>query len=736
MSHPAPALATRTLTLLTAVITLTTVELLRVAGTTTGTSAGAATLTVLGFAGAALAGPAVWWLGVRSALPAAVAGLALARLVVQFPAGRTALIVAVALALALVSLVLAVRRCAAAGGTARALRAVALAVAADVALRVPLDLWDPVWRGGLWGWGVALALAASLAVLAREAYHAPPTATPAGASGPELGLLGPLLALYGVFLAAPGYVAAQAGISTTAAGLWIATGSLLGVWALSWPSAGPPKPSESSESSESSETLETSESSGSSGAGFRSLPGFLPGRLAGARVPTAPLRAPVWAVPTVLVAAALTFFLLPGNGVLVPVATAVALAVLPAVTAAALGRRLATGRGALVDLAVAGGGGGLAYAVLVLPVQLRIVPGWWPVLGAVALAAAAWFATASAAAAATAVKVPAGRAATALDADATTDPDADATTDPDAEITTEPDTDTARDPSAAPASAPAPTTVGVSPRLSRPFLPLLLATLLLAYPPLANAVRSAPAPLPTDTAGGAYRLLSWNVHFAVKGDGEVVPDEILGVIRDSGAHVVVLQEVPRGWSAAGGLDLVGWLERRLDAEAVWSPAADRQFGNVILTSLPVVDRETGSLPRGDGRMDRSYASVTVRLADGETARIATTHLEGGGSGAASSARASQLQEVLAALDRGHHAHTVLAGDFNAEPDSRIVDTVLEAGFTSAQDVAGNPDRVTHVPPHRRVDWIFGGEPVTFEHFRILDSPASDHLPLTVTVWLD
>jgi endonuclease/exonuclease/phosphatase family metal-dependent hydrolase len=213
------------------------------------------------------------------------------------------------------------------------------------------------------------------------------------------------------------------------------------------------------------------------------------------------------------------------------------------------------------------------------------------------------------------------------------------------------------------------------------------------------------------------------------------------VIRHSGAHVVVLQEVPRGWPGAGGLDLAAWLERRLDAEAVWSPAGDRQFGNLILTSLPVLDTETESLPQAGGSMDRSYASVTVRLTDGEPATIATTHLEGDTD--AAKTRLAQLDEVLTAVGEAPRPdHAVLAGDFNAEPDSAEIDTVLESGFSSAQDEAGDPGRLTHLDPPRRVDWIFGAQAVAFEDFHILGTGdleaagASDHLPLTTTVWLD
>ncbi|WP_052849750.1 endonuclease/exonuclease/phosphatase family protein [Streptomyces avicenniae] len=254
------------------------------------------------------------------------------------------------------------------------------------------------------------------------------------------------------------------------------------------------------------------------------------------------------------------------------------------------------------------------------------------------------------------------------------------------------------------------------------FRSVVLAALFLALPPLAGALRAAPEPLPTDTAGGMYRLMTWNVHHAVDRDGRLDPEAVLDVVRDSGAHVVVLQEVPRGLATAGGLDLRTWLERRLDLSTVWAPAADRTTGNLLLTGLPVLDAVTGELPGGD----RSAATVDLRLTDGETARVVTAH---------TGPDLPQHEALLRAVDGDPHA--VLAGDLNAEPGSPGIDAYLAAGLHSAQDGAEDlADRDTAVSPPRRVDWILGGQDVTFGDVRLTDTDASDHLPLTATVYLD
>ncbi len=575
----------------------------------------AALAAVVTYGAAALAGPLTWWVGSREAVFAALCGLAVLRLVVQLPSARGLLTVGLAVAVALVALLLVLR--AALGtqdGPAWVARAVALGVAIDVAVRLPLDLWDPVWRGGIVGWSLALVLSLALAGAGYARYRES-AAVPLPVTA-QLAVAGPVLALLGVFLASPAFVASQAGISQPSAGLWIAGGLLAGIACLSLP----------------------------------------PMRAAG---PAAAVLLPV-----------LITALLLAPPLLAGPLTLLALALVPALLTRAVtlrdgGRRWT----ALTGMTLAGLGCGLGYVVVVLPYQAHYempmpVPNlFFPLLGAALIGWAAW----------------------------TAEPPA---------------------------------------RSTRVMAPLLTAGVLFAVPPLLDATRGVAQPLPTDTADGSYRLLSWNVHYGVDRDAEVVPEQILSVIKESGAHVVVLQEVPRGWPISGGGDLLTWLENRLDVTAVWSPAADRQFGNLILTSLPVTESRVEKLPQAGGTMERSYAVADIELGNGTTTRVATTHLQHAD---ARDTRLVQLETLLA--DHREEPFSVLAGDFNAEPGWPEVDTVLDAGFRSAQDEAGDPSQPTsptHDPSYR-IDWIFGSEGADFEDFRLLDSTASDHAPLTVTV---
>src|SRR5690606_15887104 len=133
--------------------------------------------------------------------------------------------------------------------------------------------------------------------------------------------------------------------------------------------------------------------------------------------------------------------------------------------------------------------------------------------------------------------------------------------------------------------------------------------------PLAMVATRPAVPESTQT-GTEVRLLSWNVRYGRSGTGAPDPETIAATIEAVAPDVVVLQEVSRGWPIGGGVDLAEWLSRRLAMPYEWSPAADGQFGNVVLTRMPYTDVTARRLPFVQGPMQRSYLEVTLRLAGG------------------------------------------------------------------------------------------------------------------------
>jgi len=259
---------------------------------------------------------------------------------------------------------------------------------------------------------------------------------------------------------------------------------------------------------------------------------------------------------------------------------------------------------------------------------------------------------------------------------------------------------------AAPAVAPVFATVGV---------PLLLA----------GTTVGAEPPTPSET----YRVVDWNLHSAVDGNGRIALGEVASVIRSRSPDVVVLQEVARGWPIAGQADELEWLARELGMNHAWAPAADGQFGNAVLSPHPLdVDRVL-RLPYGEGPQERS--AIGLRVGTDPGLFVVGVHLQHG------NRPATRNEQIRAVLETWSDTPSwVLAGDLNMRPGDTDLGLLEQAGLTSVQDAIGDPNASTARDPTRpgdRVDWIWATPDLDVANFAILESDASDHLPLVADV---
>jgi endonuclease/exonuclease/phosphatase family metal-dependent hydrolase len=241
-------------------------------------------------------------------------------------------------------------------------------------------------------------------------------------------------------------------------------------------------------------------------------------------------------------------------------------------------------------------------------------------------------------------------------------------------------------------------------------------------------------------AGRTLRLLSYNVHLGVNPAGQLNPEGIARAIELEDPDVVALQEVGRGWVIGGTMDLAEWLSHRLQMPYAFAPAADGQFGNVVLSRFPILRSNGVFLPQIEGAQRRSYVEVEIGIGSGLSVTVIDTHLEGDDPD-----QAAQVERVLAAW--GGDPRTLIVGDMNMQPDDPIRSRFEEIGLISVQDASGQGDESTAAEPKfpgDRVDWIFGTDDLSFKGFRIVrtfsfrnfafvETAASDHLPLAVTV---
>nr|WP_225224991.1 endonuclease/exonuclease/phosphatase family protein [Cellulomonas sp. JH27-2] len=232
-----------------------------------------------------------------------------------------------------------------------------------------------------------------------------------------------------------------------------------------------------------------------------------------------------------------------------------------------------------------------------------------------------------------------------------------------------------------------------------------------------------PARAPSDTP----TILTWNLHYGVSPGTAVDLEGIARTIAAQHPDVVTLQEVERGWIFGGGTDMATWLANRLGMTMRFAPAADRQFGNVILSRSALAHVVVHPLPYGAGPQNRSALSATMVTRDGSALRVTSVHLQHRQENTPT--RLDQLDTLLA--DEPVDGPSLVAGDLNAEPGWPEIDLLEGAGWVSAVDSAGDPDALTSPSddPNARIDWIFGQQ-VTFDQMEVLTTPRqSDHLPV-------
>ncbi|GAB4060280.1 endonuclease/exonuclease/phosphatase family protein [Catellatospora paridis] len=257
--------------------------------------------------------------------------------------------------------------------------------------------------------------------------------------------------------------------------------------------------------------------------------------------------------------------------------------------------------------------------------------------------------------------------------------------------------------------------------------------LALLVPALMYATR--PVTDPVVASAVDVQVLSWNVKYGRDdATGQADPRQLAEAIQAVNPDVVVLQEVSRGWAIGGGVDVAEYLSRELGMPFVWSPAADGQFGNLLLTRLPVSGVRTGSLPYGQGPMGRSYLKATLGLHGGRSLDVVTAHLTHRKPNTPT--RLAQIDELLAKVDPA--VPTLVAGDFNFWPSWPEQRSFTSAGWVSAQDATGHGTAWTSPTdrPTNRVDWVFGSPQIAFTDFAVLDQvTASDHFPVLATITL-
>jgi endonuclease/exonuclease/phosphatase family metal-dependent hydrolase len=224
------------------------------------------------------------------------------------------------------------------------------------------------------------------------------------------------------------------------------------------------------------------------------------------------------------------------------------------------------------------------------------------------------------------------------------------------------------------------------------------------------------------------RLGTYNIHYGYDTFWHFTLDEIALTIADSGADIVALQEVDTGRLTSYAVDDAYYLSRRLRMNVAYLPTVEHLTGIALLYRgeaesidsrlLTSLQEQTGIVHARLNVSDRPLDAygIWMGLSDEDTQR--------------------QIDEALEFI--GENTPATFGGDFNAVPDSPVVQSVRQAGFDDPFLVLGidpPPPTDPAIDPQIRIDYVFT-RGLTPASAVVLPSLASDHRMVVVELKTD
>ncbi len=229
--------------------------------------------------------------------------------------------------------------------------------------------------------------------------------------------------------------------------------------------------------------------------------------------------------------------------------------------------------------------------------------------------------------------------------------------------------------------------------------------------------------MPADPHRRSLRIVTWNVHACVGGDGRFDPDRVVTIVRDLSPDIVALQEVDSRRFGTVGFDAFTFFRERIgdhsaEARTITTEAGD--YGHMVLSRWPLRHVRTHdiSVPR---REPRNILEVETVSPFGPI-RVIAAHF-----GLRRSERRLQTAALRAVVDPGSDGAAIVAGDFNELRRHSATHRALSPQFQGTTIFATFPSWRPLVP----LDRIWCRPPLRVQRSRVLRSarPASDHLPL-------
>ncbi len=243
---------------------------------------------------------------------------------------------------------------------------------------------------------------------------------------------------------------------------------------------------------------------------------------------------------------------------------------------------------------------------------------------------------------------------------------------------------------------------------------------------LIQEVRSATYPQPHPEP---IKLMTYNIHYGVGTDDIYNLQTVIDTIKAQEADIIALNEVDHMMPRTAFQKQDEILKNAFGYEAVYAPNINlgAKYGNMLISKYPILSWTNHRLPR-KGRFSEPRGLIEAQIdIDGQTLNVFVTHLS------TNRQERKKQMDFIRSYIKTIKAPTVLMGDFNELPDSSkmekitdiLKDTATEAYATFPADV-----------PNARIDYVFVSSEITIKDNQVIESQASDHLPVIAKIYLE
>lgn len=226
------------------------------------------------------------------------------------------------------------------------------------------------------------------------------------------------------------------------------------------------------------------------------------------------------------------------------------------------------------------------------------------------------------------------------------------------------------------------------------------------------------------------RVLTYNIRHGKGMDEKVSLKRIKEVLFSSRVHLCGLQEVDKHNPRSYLVHQAKVLARRCRMNYVFGAnvkAVFTGYGNAILSLNRIIDYNNYQLP---GTGEKRGLLRSVILVGGQKINFYTTHL-----GLNEQQRVQQVEYILDVVSQ-NPGPTIIAGDFNEEPDGQGVSLLLKEStlINCLPPQGGLIPTFPSNSPKKHIDFIFASPNFKVMSAKAINTQASDHLPYLVELF--